>query len=306
MLTTSVYSLIGDPNYGIILEAYPFVARKLLKEDRPAIQRALQQVLYAKGGLQSTRLSVLLNSALGVVAKTSSAVVDFDTLPEDSVDLGTAVKFLLSEQSNSLRKLLVDESILAFDVLLRQVCRKAFTAVTSSALFRPPLLSQFLPKLDSVPIPIIVPPDRSDDSAKLIYTSPRALLDILTPALSREEELYALSLVDAITQTLGSDAAAVIAGDAVLEPNVAIRLLLDIISSSEVEGLSNVASQLHRVVGNREVKGRKGDNGVADLTRVLSKLNTQQRNEIVGDLSLILSALRDKLLTRLRSQSSKQ
>lgn len=66
IITLEGIALTGDPSYGIIMEAYPFVARKLLSEDRPEIQRALQEVLYAGGGdLSSTRLSVLLNSALG-------------------------------------------------------------------------------------------------------------------------------------------------------------------------------------------------------------------------------------------------
>ena len=60
IVTLEGIALTGDPSYGIIMEAYPFVARKLLSEDRPEIQRALQQVLYSTGqsngdGLQATR-----------------------------------------------------------------------------------------------------------------------------------------------------------------------------------------------------------------------------------------------------------
>ena len=42
--------IVGNPQYGIVTESYPFVARKLLKEDRPAIQKALQQLLYSPPG----------------------------------------------------------------------------------------------------------------------------------------------------------------------------------------------------------------------------------------------------------------
>jgi len=35
IVTLEGVALSGDPNYGIIMESYPFVARKLLKEDRP-------------------------------------------------------------------------------------------------------------------------------------------------------------------------------------------------------------------------------------------------------------------------------
>lgn len=74
IVTLEGIALIGNPNYGIITEAYPFVARKLLSEDRPEIQKALYAVLYnqdndgvhSEGGtLRTNRLAVLLNSALG-------------------------------------------------------------------------------------------------------------------------------------------------------------------------------------------------------------------------------------------------
>ena len=84
IVTLEGIALTGDPDYGIIMEAYPFVARKLLSEDRPEIQKALQEVLYARnqdGGLQSTRLAVLLNSAMGLVArKSGGSFVDFDAV----------------------------------------------------------------------------------------------------------------------------------------------------------------------------------------------------------------------------------
>ena len=35
IVTLEGIALTGNPNYGIILESYPFVARKLLSEDRP-------------------------------------------------------------------------------------------------------------------------------------------------------------------------------------------------------------------------------------------------------------------------------
>ena len=45
IVTLEGIALSGDPNYGIILESYPFVARKLLSEDRPELQKALQVML---------------------------------------------------------------------------------------------------------------------------------------------------------------------------------------------------------------------------------------------------------------------
>merc|ERR1719253_1711332 len=49
IVTLEGISLKGNPDYGIIMESYPFIARKLMREDRPEIQMALQEVLYSGG-----------------------------------------------------------------------------------------------------------------------------------------------------------------------------------------------------------------------------------------------------------------
>merc|ERR1719316_2488057 len=131
IVTLEGVALQGDPDYSLIMEAYPFVARKLLRDDRPEIQRSLQEALYGnRGNLSTARLSTLLNGALGVVAKSQGGVfVDFDSIPEDGVALEVAVKYLLSNSSRSLRNLLASELENVADLLLRQGLRKAFGAL---------------------------------------------------------------------------------------------------------------------------------------------------------------------------------
>merc|ERR1712232_1453958 len=69
IVTLEGIALSGDESYGIIMQSYPFIARKLLKEDRPEIQKALQEVLFTKDGsdLKFSRLITLLNNAAGSV-----------------------------------------------------------------------------------------------------------------------------------------------------------------------------------------------------------------------------------------------
>ena len=38
-MTLEGIALTADPDYGLVLEAYPFVARKLMSEDRPELQQ---------------------------------------------------------------------------------------------------------------------------------------------------------------------------------------------------------------------------------------------------------------------------
>ena len=241
IVTLEGVALTGDPSYGIILESYPFVARKLLSEDRPEIQRALQQVLYAKGGdgLQTTRLSVLLNSALGVVARQSGgAFVDFDSIPEGAVDLTTSVKFLLSEKATSLRGVLVDEAVNAGDILLRQAARKAFSQITTR-LPTPPFFGRFLPRPENIRAPFLIPSPSGQGPFTPVFMTPVEMLDYAAPKLTRDEEFFAISLSDAASQTLGKDAGVVVKGDSLLDPAAALRVVLGITSSKSVEKATN-------------------------------------------------------------------
>ena len=258
IVTLEGIALTGDPSYGIIMEAYPFVARKLLREDRPEIQKALQQVLYASkngggsGGLSTTRLSVLLQSALGVISRNSGAAIDFDTFNGD-LSVKNAVKLLLSDKGQSLRNLLVEESVSIGDVLLRQNTRKTFMSLLARVP-RPPFFGNLLPRPETLPVPFFVP-SASASGATLVsqqslqtgrsafspvLVTPTQLLDCVAPKLSREEELYAIALTDASSQFLGSDARVLINGDVVQDPMAALRLLLRLVET----GAAGVGGQL--------------------------------------------------------------
>jgi len=120
VVTLEGLALSADPSYGLVIEAYPFVARKLLASDRPELQQALQQVLYSgtspggegmRGVITPTRLAGLLNSAAGIVAKQEGqAFVDLDAVPEDGVSAAEALSYVLSPGAASLRTLLAAEA----------------------------------------------------------------------------------------------------------------------------------------------------------------------------------------------------
>jgi len=239
IVTLEGLALTGNPSYGIVTESYPFVARKLLREDRPEIQKALQQLLYSPGegqlgGLRATRLTVLLNSALGVVKKSGggAALVDLDSLPEGAVGVGAALRFLLADNARSLRALLVEEAAVALDILLRQASRKAFQQLlTRLSPPRPrlPFLGRLpSPDLQAIPVPFLIPTNSSSGPMTPVLTTPQRLLDSLSPALSREETLYALALSDLCSQALGRDAATLLKGDLLLEPAALGRLVLQL------------------------------------------------------------------------------
>eukprot|EP00899_Mesostigma_viride_P014434 jgi/Mesvir1/22992/Mv05685-RA.2 len=183
-------ALVGDPNYRMVMEAYPFVARRLLKEsDTPAFQRSLYEVLYSKDGkFVPRRLSVLINSALGRTAANNdkAAFVDFDTLPDSTAPLVETLEYLLSDQARGVRVTIINEAANAADLLLRQNTRRAVQALQGAL---------------RLPLPPLLVPGNG-----LQLVPAEELLDVAAPRLSKEEEIYATSLIELASIFVGVDA----------------------------------------------------------------------------------------------------
>ncbi len=343
IVTLEGVALTGNPNYGLIMEAYPFVARKLLKEDRPVIQQALQQLLYSEGsgeGLQAARLSVLLNSALGVVKRSDEAAfVDLDTVPENAVSWQQSLAFLLRPEAASLRSLLVTEAVVAGDVLARQAARKFFQRYLQAL----PRLLPFLPETQSLRLPFLLPRDPAlffavakpslslstlQEQWTPVLLTPNQLLEAGAPRLSREEELYALSLIDLFKQTLGTDAASVLSGDALLDRQAAsnsFRALYALAREPVVSELLAQRPQLQLLyqrtllpfiqltgrlasAGTNRNKGSvainnspEGQKSIIDeLVTTLMKLSSEERVILQESVSAVVGGMAKCLLQRLQ------
>lgn len=236
IVTLEGVALTGDPDYGIIMESYPFIARKLLSEDRPEIQKALQEVLYngssGDGSIKFNRLLALLNNAAGTVAtQDGAAFVDLDVVPEDGLSFGDGLKFLLSDNAESLRNLLEDEVDTIVDILSRQIVRQAVgEAIVAFTPPRPPTLPIFgdifppSPKIDEVPLPILLP-GLNGNQASIGMLTLKDFSDKIAPKLNQNEELYGLSLADAASELLGEGVAEFLRGESVLSVKSAKLLL---------------------------------------------------------------------------------
>jgi len=251
------------------------VARKLLKEDRPEIQRTLVEVLYGGGGerkaLSPRRLAALVKGALGSVGKSEgSNFVDLDAVGTSASSGGDGTggdgdsprelaSLLLSSEGavTSLWRVLEPELLGAVDLLTRQASRRAATTAWGQ-IPRPrlPFLGTLGPAPQDVRGPLLLPSSPTMLSAvaaaaspadsevasgdatptggvpRIAWASSVELVDALFPPLNREDELYALSLVDACSDLLGPDVASLLRGEATLplSPNDAaasLRALLD-------------------------------------------------------------------------------
>lgn len=118
-------ALVGDPNYQMVSQAYPFVVRKVLRNQRGTAP-LLRQMLYdpSTGGVRAQRLPALLNAALGYVADETEGFIDFDAVPEQGASLQELLAFLLSPEARDLRPVLLSELTNAVDLLLRDRLRR--------------------------------------------------------------------------------------------------------------------------------------------------------------------------------------
>ena len=334
VVTLEGIALIGNPDYRLVMEAYPFVARKLLREDRPAAQRALQEVLYAStvdGGsiLQGQRLAVMLNSAMGVVARDAGegVFVDLDTIPEDSISLGTGLRYLLSPRAEALRNLLEKEAVGAADILLRQATRKS-TGRIFAQLPQPPTLPfelpsffPVLPKPEDVAGPVLIP--RSDPNAAPVpmFATPAQVLDAAAPKLTREEEIFAISLSDLAEGTLGRDAAVLLSGDALLEPEAVAGLLLGVFATGQapMSDSPEVAALAQRVreqlapassssAGEVSVSGGEGaaaekeGEGLDEIVEAVRNLTPEENEVLQASARRVVEELWAGLVARLEGE----
>ena len=319
IVTLEGIALTGNEDYGIIMESYPFIARKLLGENRPEIQQALQEVLFSKtdsdssNGLKLTRLFALLNNASGGIAtKEGAAFVDLDSVPEDGLSIGDGLKLLLSENSESLRKLLEDEVENIADIFFRQILRKGMTeAVVAFSPPRPPSLP-FLgdvlapPKvqLDDIPLPFLLPGTGSTPSVSIMTAND--FTDLIAPKLTRDEEIYAISLADAADEFVGAEAANFLRGDGLISSHTA-KLVLAAASSGllgnrnllETPAAKNVQSAVRNVF--ELVDRGSSDSKVQDiLTDATSKLSEDEKIR----LDEIMTQLTQRILQRVRRRAA--
>ncbi|MEB3342960.1 AarF/ABC1/UbiB kinase family protein [Okeania sp.] len=95
LVTQEGLALSLNPDFRIVDIAYPYVARRLLKGESPALRRRLIEVLFKDGKFQWQRLENLIG-----IARTDQ---NFDILPTAQLGL----QYLLSEEGEFLRKQLI-------------------------------------------------------------------------------------------------------------------------------------------------------------------------------------------------------
>jgi aarF domain-containing kinase len=315
IITLEGVALSGNPDYGIIMESYPFIARKLLREDRPEIQSALQEVLFCGNegrDLKLSRLLVLLNNAAGSIAtKEGSAFVDLDTVPENGISFGDGLKYILSDKSTSLCNLLEAELEVALDIMARQFFRKGATeAIIALSPPKPPSLP-FLgdifpssPNLDEIPLPLLLPkrlPNGQSTPFISILTL-KEFTDIIAPKLSQDEDIYAIGLTEAVKEFLGEDVAEFVRGDSIFSFRSAEFVFRALRSGTfgRLEFLKNEMLQNILLSTSKLLSTSVQQSGAfeEELTAAIENLSPSEKSRLNQIIDSLLSKNIDRILDR--------
>lgn len=307
VVTLEGIALKGNPDYGLILSAYPFVARMLLREDRPELQKALQAVLYdrQRGSdqrLSTRRLVALFNNALGAVSHDAgTSFVNLDAVPEDSASASSLLRLYLSRDATSVRSILREELKYAFDILFRQALQKILREVPER-LPRPPLIGSFLPDPREIPAPFILPNSRGQPKA--VVSSLRKVSDTLVPPLTREDELYALALSDAAKELLDVDVMQ--ESNIVGLPWMSIGFLKLLLypTISEQPSRSQLPTPLATIFRNviqvtPDFVKKQIDATTINIDDMMKNLNNEERRVLLNELNFMVDHIYKQCLERL-------
>lgn len=168
------------------------------KDCKQGVNKSCTQDLMlepGRGTVRLTRLSALLNAALGYVAEQTDGFIDYDAIPDNGASLQELLAFLLTPEATELRPLLVNELVNGVDLLMRDRLRRAYAALGTMAPRLPLLGALPLPGPASLPVPV---PGRGLLSAEDLVTA-------LAPELTQSEEIYLQSLSELLASVAGLD-----------------------------------------------------------------------------------------------------
>ena len=122
LVTLEGIAIYIDPDFKVLSEAYPYVAKRLLTDPAPELRESLKDLLFKENGFRWNRLENLLKNAR------NSQDYDFELVVNQAVD------FLSSERGSYIREKLVDETIKALDGLAKNTLHRFTFALSEFGL----------------------------------------------------------------------------------------------------------------------------------------------------------------------------
>ncbi|MBD2089785.1 AarF/ABC1/UbiB kinase family protein [Microcoleus sp. FACHB-1515] len=113
LVTLEGIAINADPDFKVLSQAYPYVAKRLLTDQSPELRDSLRDLLFKDGSFRWNRLENLLRNARGSEEYDMSLVAD------------QTLEFLFSDRGQFIREYLVNEIVKAIDVYSRLAIENA-------------------------------------------------------------------------------------------------------------------------------------------------------------------------------------
>ncbi|GFP79015.1 uncharacterized aarf domain-containing protein kinase at1g71810 chloroplastic [Phtheirospermum japonicum] len=124
-----------NPDYKVLGNTYPWIARKVLTDSSPKLRSSLQALLYKDGVFRIDRLESLLAESLR--ARTERALVTKQVEDDSKMVIKQLLSFALNEKGAFVRDILLEEFAKGLDALGLATLDSITLAMTGNLPFRP-------------------------------------------------------------------------------------------------------------------------------------------------------------------------
>ncbi|OVA14177.1 Protein kinase domain [Macleaya cordata] len=200
-------ALVGDPEFAIVDEAYPYIAQRLLTDESPRLRDALRYTIYGKSGVFDAERFIDVMQAFenfitaaksGGGRELNGGMADLGSLQsqtdyllpgfspnvsrlEQPIETRAALAFLLSDKGNFFRDFLMDEIVKGIDAVSREQMVQIMAALGIGNSFS--IMNSMVPALGPLRPAVLLPTVTEED--RIILNNVQKVVEFLAAGTSK-------------------------------------------------------------------------------------------------------------------------
>uniref|UniRef100_M1CWH1 Protein ABC1, mitochondrial n=1 Tax=Solanum tuberosum TaxID=4113 RepID=M1CWH1_SOLTU len=216
-------ALVGNSDFAIVDEAYPYIAQRLLTDESPRLRSALRYTIYGKSGVFDADRFIDVMQAfenfitaaksgggeslngrmaeLGILQSQTNSIIPFPSSAyqtEQPIQTRAALGFLLSDKGNFFREFLLDEIVKGIDALTREqlVQIMAYLGIGNAIPVFSMVPAAFVPIRPAALVPYVTEEDR------IILNNVQKIIQFLAAGTASNQGLEGASVRRVIQELL--------------------------------------------------------------------------------------------------------
>ncbi|CAN4090943.1 unnamed protein product [Withania somnifera] len=213
-------ALVGNSDFAIVDEAYPYIAQRLLTDESPRLRSALRYTIYGKSGVFDAERFIDVMQAfenfitaaksgggetlngrmaeLGILQNQTNSRIPFPSSSEQPIQTRAALAFLLSDKGDFFREFLLDEIVKGIDALTREqlVQIMAYLGIGNAIPVLSMVPAAFVPIRPAALVPYVTEEDR------IILNNVQKIIQFLTAGTAPIQGLEGANVARVIQELL--------------------------------------------------------------------------------------------------------